>query len=162
MGLLALGVGVGLGIAAYRNLPGVPAPVWGVVIFVWCLSMLAAYIGGRRFAQSQFQLQMQAQEQAQAQDQKQAQQVVVNVGVEGFEVADRESGEILEKRSWPEVGRAGQGDPLAGPGRLPSPDAVRPVLGAKVFDLAADNRSERVENSVDSWFPPVEVDDDRR
>lgn len=74
---VALGVGLGLGIAAYKNMYPVARPMWNVILFVWVVAMLAAWVGGRRNAMSQLQFQIQNQEQAQEQTQQQA--VVIQV-----------------------------------------------------------------------------------
>jgi hypothetical protein len=81
MGLLAFGVGVGLGISVYRNVPAVLEPAWSVVLVVWVGSMLAAYFGGRGFVQKQWQMQIQEQEQQQGQIQEQGQQQAVVIQV---------------------------------------------------------------------------------
>lgn len=101
MGLLALGIGVGLGIAAARHFPAELEQSFPVVVVVWLLAMVAAYVGGRRFAQSQFQIQWQQQQQEQAQLQEQLQQQAQTLQV--F-VGDRE-----------QVTVAGGGPALAGP-----------------------------------------------
>jgi hypothetical protein len=79
MGLVALGIGVGLGLAAYRHLPPMPEQVSGIVVVVWVLGMVAAYLGGRRHVQQQWQLQIQEQTQLQDQEQTQQQAVVIQV-----------------------------------------------------------------------------------
>jgi hypothetical protein len=79
MGLLALGIGVGLGVAAYRHMPGMTQRQFGIVVMVVGVGMVASYFAGRRRVQSQWQFQIQQQQQLQDQEQTQQQAVVVNV-----------------------------------------------------------------------------------
>lgn len=75
MGLVALGIGAGLGLAAYRNLPSVEGPSVAAVLIVWAITGITAYLQGRRVGLGQWQFQVQEQEQSQAQQQ------IVNVHV---------------------------------------------------------------------------------
>lgn len=134
MGLIALGVGVGLGIAAYRNLPSMTDRALSVVLVVWVVSVAAAWFGSRRHAQQQWQMQMQDQAQDQAQEQRQQQIVVVNTrgdhrpaiagGVAGVleEVARQSSQEALTA-SESQALASGSGVPLVA--SLRSGEAVR-------------------------------------
>jgi hypothetical protein len=77
MGLVAFGIGLGFGVAAYRHLPAIAGQTVGVVVIVWCVGLMTAYFAGRRVGSHQWQFQM--QEQSQEQEQTQQQAVVVNV-----------------------------------------------------------------------------------
>lgn len=81
MGLLALGIGAGFGVAAYQNLPPMYPLAIQVVGIVWWLSMFGAWLAGRSNGR-QWQWQQQEQHQDQEQEQRQAQQVIVNVNTE--------------------------------------------------------------------------------
>jgi hypothetical protein len=77
--MVALGVGVGLGLAIYQNLPPLPGRSLSAVLFSIGLALALTWFAAARRAMSQWQIQQ--QEQVQVQDQKQGQQqaVVVNV-----------------------------------------------------------------------------------
>lgn len=94
MGLLTLGIGAGLGLAAYRNLPPITERTLSVVLVVWLVSVAAVWLQGRRHYQQQFQIQMQEQIQKQAQLQKQLQnqqqiiQVITADGLAGVALVE--------------------------------------------------------------------------
>lgn len=75
---LAFGVGVGFGIAAYRNMPPMPERAAQVAVFVLAVALIAVWIGGRRHGRMS---QSQHQEQHQEQHQAQGQQQVTNVTI---------------------------------------------------------------------------------
>jgi hypothetical protein len=79
VGLVALGIGVGLGIAFYRNMPAMTERAFGIVVLVYVVGAALAYFAGRHRIQQQWQFQIQQQEQAQQQDQTQQQAVVIQV-----------------------------------------------------------------------------------
>jgi hypothetical protein len=79
MGLVALGIGAGLGIAFYRNLPAMSERAFGIVVLVYVVGVALAYFAGRHRIQQQWQFQIQQQEQVQDQEQTQQQAVVIQV-----------------------------------------------------------------------------------
>lgn len=82
MGLWALGIGVGFGVAAYMNLPPLEqGATVAATVTVFTLGLGAAWVGGRRHGQRQSQSQQQTQDQAQDQAQQQGQQQMTIINV---------------------------------------------------------------------------------
>lgn len=89
MGFLVLGIGLGLGVAAYRGLPPLPDSALSLVLVIWVVSVAAAWFGAKHRSMNQWQAQWQEQAQAQLQEQLQQQgqhqqQVVQVVTADGL------------------------------------------------------------------------------